>query len=417
MLVVVYTFDALDSTAASSMPSLTSNGNGDLTMLRRSVRSIVAGWKRYFIRHETRIEVFTNTPNQLSLYLLDFILQGFLKLRSLTKASKETVASTNSGDIAATHDQQKFKAGGAGHARVWLIPHLLRTTDNDILYCDNDTLLPSAGADEFWNLMQEMKTKQCCFAYQQEGKTCKKLLGPAYADVSPLRKTLAHRKVSSFSENKNTTPNLFEPTVLNLSCDVFVVNNGVQYYPAGEKGLLIATFVLDTYGRLPASSMQRYLHDMIALSWTWHLNPKTCLSLLNKNGDGKLLSAKKCMLHYWPQKTKPELQASFLRTLLSWRVEEDIALLFGVGILSLSADQQRELAARIITCAKRDATSLEEAAVRNGVFLKRDNARHLSKRAALRGTVRKKHPGLQPTSARLAAAAIGARVRLDNLFR
>lgn len=389
MFVVVYTFDVLTD-PREGRPSLTSNGNGELTMLRHSIRSVLSGWSEHFASGRVRIDVYTTTPTPLSLVLLDPILRGHLKLRSLAKAAQGATSSASFGDNAATLDQEKFRAGGAGHARVWLIPHILSAEGADVLYCDNDTVLRSSTAAAFWSRLQHLRSAERCLAYECERGSCVSLLGPAHTDV----RALLHSIVS---------PEKVDPD------RVRVVNNGVQFFPACSSGKRIAALVRNAYTSMSVDSVQRYLHDMIALSWVWHVHVACCGTLLPADGPPPIV-------HYWQSKTKPEMQCSFLRTLVRWRVEEDVALLLSDAAKSLSKRQFEELVRRVEVCATDDARGLLRAATRNGVFLRRGDDRHLSKRSALRGTARRRHPGLQPTSARLVAATDGARARLRDML-
>lgn len=400
MILIVYTFDVISPDKSEDRP-ITSSGNAEVTMLRRSIRSLRTYWQDAFKKGECKIEVYTNTPRPLAKLLLDGVVSGDVKLKSLKRAQKKALAS-DVGDHSATSDQQKFASHAAGHARIWLLPYLLRNNNasntlKGILYLDNDTVLKFNSAKQ---MLATLKQTDKCWAYERETGTCRDVMGPAFADFDKGWK-YAMERYSPAQQN---------PPSAGLFCHVR--NNGIMYLPHTPRGLYVADSIADVYSALPSNSQQRYLHDMVALSIVWELEPSQCTTLLPPH-RGAQRAVNTGIVHYWANKTKPELQGRMVHRILLWRVEEDLALIHSC---SDSVTHGKELRAHVLKCAEEDMNDLEQRAATCGLFHSDDSPDHLSKRSALRGMHRVKHPSVNPPSRRLAYARQRAKANLRDMI-
>jgi len=286
-----------------------------------------------------------------------------------------------------TSDMLKFATDRPGHARVWLIPHLMRTVNTSVLYLDNDTILTNQSGDALWKtLVDQNRSGQKCFAYELESGCCGKLLGPAIGDL----------RGSADKQN------------------VRVRNNGVIYIPNTSTGLRIAEEIKSTYEALPCASSQRYLHDMVALSLVWAANPEHCSTLLPAATNGE--NVRPLIVHYWAEKTKPHLQSRFLANIAQWRLEEDISLLYEDTRASSSEKTLSQLAERVLENARTDARDLIVAAKERGVFLNNQSQEHLSNRTAMRSTLRIRSEAIQPSSKKIYNARQRAQHRLRHML-
>lgn len=352
---VLYTFDVCDPHGSASANPFRS-GHGELTMLKNSMLSVVraavqcASEGIAFVIH-----AYTTTPDSLLTHVQHIVqyAAGIVDVNVVTM-DRSALSAFGIGDSHATRAHAQFERGRAGHARIHIVPELLRAlvreettaTRHAVLYLDNDTqLLPMQCAPCIRRLADH---DTVCLAYEREDGTLSSLLGSGAASV---RSVHPHVDIGV----------------------THVSNNGVLWFPANTVGIDVAERVRDTYLSLPPGAPMRYLHDMVAVSIVWK-DDSTCKVHKDTLGyprgptarlehvvasDSHEARAFPFVDHYWRMKSKPEHMSQMMGQLLQWRLEQDS--------LELSRDtnvDERQLLNR----AENDVEELRSAARRCGMI-------------------------------------------------